>query len=314
MIINKSLFFVKIVIIFLLFFQNSYSNNNVYIKYKVENDIITNLDIIKEQQYLIALNNNLKNLKENEISELAKNSIINEKIKKIELIKIFDFSKADAFLGPIFENFYKRFGFKNEKEFEQYLTSYDIKINTVKEKVKIESLWNKFIFDKFNKQVSINEDDLKKRLKLQIAEKEMITEYNISEILFEIKAGDVIEKKIEDILDSIEANGFENTSNLFSISPTSKFGGKIGWVKETQLSKFIVDELKKMDIGKISTPIQSTNGYLLLKINDKREQKQEIDFENEYKKLLNKERDRQLGQFSLIYFNRIKQRVKISEN
>ena len=58
MIINKSLFFVKIVIIFLLFFQNSYSNNNVYIKYKVENDIITNLDIIKEQQYLIALNNN----------------------------------------------------------------------------------------------------------------------------------------------------------------------------------------------------------------------------------------------------------------
>ena len=151
MIINKSLFFVKIVIIFLLFFQNSYSNNNVYIKYKVENDIITNLDIIKEQQYLIALNNNLKNLKENEISELAKNSIINEKIKRIELIKIFDFSKADAFLGPIFENFYKRFGFKNEKEFEQYLTSYDIKINTVKEKLKLKVL-NKFIFDKFNKQ------------------------------------------------------------------------------------------------------------------------------------------------------------------
>ncbi len=311
----KKLFFVfKIILLTLFFSQGTFSDSNVYIKYKVENEIITNLDIQKEQEYLIALNNNLRNLSESEISELAKNSLINEKIKSIELNKFFDFNKADAFIEPIFVNFYKSFGFTNEKDFQDYMAQYEIKTNSVKEKVKIEGLWNKLIFDKYSKQVSINETELKKRLKDQIAKVENITEYNLSEILFEIKTGEVLEKKVQNILNSIEEKGFDNTSNIFSISPTSKFGGKIGWIKETQLSKYILEELKNMEIGKISVPIQTANGYLILRINEIREQKQKINFENEYKKLLNKERDRQLGQFSLIYFNRIKQRTKISEN
>ena len=311
----KKLFFaLKIILLSLFISQETFSDSNVYIKYKIENEIITNLDIVKEQQYLIALNNNLKNLSENEISELAKSSLINEKIKNIELNKFFDFSKAEAFIEPIFINFYTNFGFKNEKDFQNYMAQYEIKINSVKEKVKIEGLWNKLIFDKYSKQVSINEEELKKRLKDQISKVENITEYNLSEILFEIKTGEDLEKKVQNILNSIEEKGFDNTSNIFSISPTSKFGGKIGWIKETQLSKFILEELKNMEIGKISVPIQTANGYLILRINEIREQKKEINFENEYKKLLNKERDRQLGQFSLIYFNRIKQRTKISEN
>ena len=79
----KKLFFaLKIILLSLFISQETFSNSNVYIKYKIENEIITNLDIVKEQQYLIALNNNLKNLSENEISELAKNYNIYEYFSK----------------------------------------------------------------------------------------------------------------------------------------------------------------------------------------------------------------------------------------
>ena len=59
------------------------------ILYKVNNEIITNQDIILEEKYLTVLNLNLKNIEKSKLNDIAKNSIIKEKIKEIELKKYF---------------------------------------------------------------------------------------------------------------------------------------------------------------------------------------------------------------------------------
>ena len=66
------------------------SKEDVFISYKINDEIITNIDIKKEAQYLIALNNQLVNLKRNEILNVAKESALREKLKKMELLKYFN--------------------------------------------------------------------------------------------------------------------------------------------------------------------------------------------------------------------------------
>ena len=65
-----------------LIYLNSYSNEKIEIKFKVGDQIITNIDIINEKKYLIFLRPELKNLSEEDIIKLSENSIIREVIKK----------------------------------------------------------------------------------------------------------------------------------------------------------------------------------------------------------------------------------------
>ena len=80
--------------IFLLILNSKVlSENSIFVSYKIENEIITNIDIKNESKYLIALNTQLKNLDNKQILEIAENSIIKETVKKIELTKYFDLDK-----------------------------------------------------------------------------------------------------------------------------------------------------------------------------------------------------------------------------
>ncbi len=159
----KKILYLLIVIIF--FNQSSNSEIKVKIELQIGDDILTNIDFLKEQNYLIALNNNLKDLEKNQIKKIAKESLIREKIKKSELIKFYDLKKADKYSDKILASFYKRLNFKNENEFENYLKKYDLKISEIKEKLTIETLWNEMIFSKYKDQININEDEIKKKNK-----------------------------------------------------------------------------------------------------------------------------------------------------
>ncbi len=122
-----------------------------------------------------------------------------------------------------------------------------------------------------------------------------------------------LEDAFSKIYESIEEYGFENTANLFSISNTSKNGGKIGWVSELQVSENINNNINSLKINEISRPIPITNGHLFLKLNGKREFNQKIDIENQLKKLVNKETNRQLNNFSIIFYKRLKKNIEINE-
>jgi peptidyl-prolyl cis-trans isomerase SurA len=305
-----------IILFFLIFFSflNSTISEEVLIKFKIDNEIVTNLDIINEENYLISLNNNLRNISKNNLRELAKKSLIREKIKKKELLKYFDFKKANQFMNKVVAELYQKLNFKNKDEFKIYLSNFNLKLKDVNEKLKIETLWNQLIFDKFNSQVIIDAKKIEENLKKQLLHnKNYIEKYNLSEIFYKLEANENLTNKNNLILNSIKNNGFQNTANLFSLSDSSKFGGNIGWIDKTQLNEKIVAEINQIKSGQLTNPIEINNGFLILKINKKEKIEKKINFEEELNKLIALEKNNLLNQFSLIYFNKVKQNIYISE-
>ncbi len=281
---------------------------------KVENDIITNVDLINEKKYLIALNNEILNLPEEKFLQIAKNSIVKEKIKKNEIKKYFEGNYKYEFSEAVLKNYSNRLGLDSIDELKKYFSKFNLNLNFVKAKIKNDEMWNRIIFDKYKNQVNVDVNELKNRLKKEIRNNQnIVTEYNISEIQFNLNVGENLEQKYNQIINSINNNGFRVASNLHSISETSKFGGKIGWVNKTSMPSSISDELEKLNIGEITKPINIRNLFLILKIEDKKESKIKIDFDKELKKLINLETNKQFNQFSLIYLNKIRQNIFISD-
>ena len=304
----------KILILFLvqliLLAKLSYGENIIIIG-KVGNVIITNYDVKKETTYLKILNSSLSNLENKKIFEIGKNSLSNELIKKKELEKFFDFKKENPFLEQIFQNFYKDLGLKNENEFKKYLSiNKTYSVDEIKEKLKIEIMWNQLIYELYNRQVSIDENELLKRIN---NEKNIIEEYLLYEIFFRLENSENLNEKKEKILSSISDIGFNNTANLYSISESSSYGGKIGWVKETNLSEIIKIELEKIDIGQHSKVMQIGNNFMILKIEDKKSSNKIIDKKNRLEELKKFEVNKQLNLYSNMHFNKIKINYSLNE-
>ena len=303
-------------IIILILFKNNlvFSNNEIEILFKVDNEIITNIDVEKEKRYLIALNNKLSEIPASQLNIIAKESLIKEIIKKKELNKFFDLNKTNEYSEKVAKNFYKRLNFKNEKEFESYLKNFNIKKNFILEKIKQESLWNQMIYDRFRYQINIDKKKLRKILQKKISNNEYKNEdFNISEILFQLNSNEDLDTKLNVIKKSISELGFENTANIYSVSPSSKFGGKIGWIQKNQLSEVLLKEIMQVKKNELTQPIQANNGYLIIKLNDKRIVNKEVNFEDELSKLVNFEKEKQYNQISNIFYNKIKQNTYISE-
>ena len=310
MIKNLKLKFVYVLILSFFITDSAISETKIKIELQIGSEILTNVDFLNEENYLIALNNNLKNLPKNQLKKISKESLIREKIKKIELLKFFDFDKADKYSDQILSDFYKRLNFENKDEFSSYLAEYDLKISNIREKLKIETLWNEMIFNKYNDQIKIDEKKIKIKIKTQ---KNILKEFHLSEILFQIESDEKLLDKYNLILKNIKNSGFKNSANIFSISNSSKFGGEIGWINQNQLNENLLKEIENLNVDELTNPIQTSNGYLIIKLNNKREKEKELDFEKTYKQLMIEEKNRQLNQFSLIYFNKIKQNIFISE-
>ena len=284
-----------------------------YIEFKVNNEIITNIDLDTEHRYLIALNNELKNTDKNILLKLAKESIIREKIKKNELLKYYELDSSQGYIDDVIDDFYKKLNIKNLNEFEAYLGEYNLKLKNVKDKIQIEMLWNNLIGDMYSDQMNINEEKLKKNIEENYDGKEFDTEYELSEIIFQINDAVDLNSQINLILEDIKIQGFKNAATIHSISDSSKFGGNIGWVNESKLSKKIANAIVKLEIGEISLPIKITNSFLLLKIDNKKRNQIQIDKKKLLEQAIKFETNKQYGQFSIIYYNKIKLNSVISE-
>ena len=285
---------------------------NFYIVYKVNNEIITNSDIEKEYRYLVSLNNQLKNLEKQKIIELSKESALREKIKKIELIKYFDLKTINIDIDNYLENFYRNLNIKNKKEFEEYLQSNNISLNYVRKKIEIEILWNQLIYDRYIGQINIDTNQLKEKVKKLISTKKQ-KKYSLSEILFDIENNSNFEKKLENINQSISEIGFKNTANIYSISDSSKFGGKIGWIEEQKLSTKILEQLKTLEVGQYTSPLQVGSSFLILKIEEIKYENAIINEDEELNKMIQFETSKQLDQFSKIFYEKIKINSFINE-
>ena len=304
--------FILFLFLLLIISFKSSTAENFYIVYKVNNEIITNSDIEKEYRYLVSLNNQLKNLEKQKIIELSKESALREKIKKIELIKYFDLKTINIDIDNYLENFYRNLNIKNKKEFEEYLQSNNISLNYVQKKIEIEILWNQLIYDRYIGQINIDRNQLKEKVKKLISTKKQ-KKYSLSEILFNIENNSNFEKKLENINQSISEIGFKNTANIYSISDSSKFGGKIGWIEEQKLSTKILEQLKALEVGQYTSPVQVGSSFLILKIEEIKYENAIINEDEELNKMIQFETSKQLDQFSKIFYEKIKINSFINE-
>ena len=298
-----------ILFIFFLSNKNSLAIENKIIL-KVNNEIITSVDVFNEAKYLKTLNKNLKNISDKEIIKLAKNSLLREKIKIIELSKYPEVSVNKEYLENIIKTIYTNLGLINKKQFLNYLSKYNIDIKVVEQKLSNEALWNQLIFEKFKDKIKINKEKIKKEI---VSLKKYSTTYNLNEILYNVKKKDEQEKIFLEIQESIKLNGFENTASLFSVSESSKTGGKIGWINEGSINKEILKRLVKLEVGEFTQPIQTPAGFLVLNLVDKKKREQVFNIDEELSLRVKNLQNQQLNQFSNIYFNKIKKDIKINE-
>ena len=306
---KNSLYTIVILFIFVNFSQLSEAKENK-ILFKINNEILTSLDILNEISYLEAINAEYKKLDKSNAIEIAKKSLIREKIKEIELSKIYKEIKIDnEYLDQFSINYFKRFGIKNVSDFENFFIQHNINPNIIRKKITIEVLWNQLIYNKYNKNIKIDEGSIKKELLKNSKQNEFL----LSEILFSLSKGEELIKKFNKIKEDINNKSFSKAALKHSISNSRNEGGKLNWVKESVLSEKIKKNLNKINIGNFTNPIVIPGGFLILKIEDKRETQKELNLDDEIKFVINEKRNEQLNQLSNIYFSKVKKNIIINE-
>ena len=301
--------FVIFVLSFVLFLGKSFSQENK-ILFKINNEIITSLDILEETNYLSAINDEFNKVKKNESYEIAKNSLIREKIKEIELIKAFKkLEISEEKINSIILDYFKSKDITTINQLNLFFKKNKINPEKIKKKFKIEILWNRLIYLKFKDNVKINKEDIK----LKIKNNKNMQQYLLSEILFEVNQNENLENKFKLIKKNINENSFSNAALLYSVSSSSEKGGKLGWINSSSINLKILNKIKNIKIGDFTNPIVVPGGFLIIKIEDKREVEKKIDLEKEMNLIVKKKTNEQLNQFSNIYFNKIKKNVLINE-
>ena len=152
------------------------------------------------------------------VMNFAKNSIVREKIKEEELLKYFDLSIENKHINNILINFYQKLGMKNEKEFKNYLSEYNLSFDEIKKKITIEAAWNDLVYKKYVSKLEIDEIKIKKKINELLSKEKESNVYLISEILFNAENYEDVQKKYKLIEKSILESSFKSTANLYSVS------------------------------------------------------------------------------------------------
>ena len=290
---------------------NVFSTENK-ILLKIDNEIITSVDVLNEINFINTVNKNTDKISKEELYKISLNSLIKEKIKKIEILRNYKSLEVEqTFMKELIASSYQKLGFKDLGSFKVHLDNNSINFENFKNKIAIDSLWNEIIFFKFQKKIKIDKDNLRKQI-IEKKDKE-IKSYLLSEIVFNVDEKLNLESKYNQIKEDILEKGFDNAALLHSISNTSNSGGELGWIEENSLNSKLQKTISKLNIGEITEPIIIQGGFLILRLNNTKKIKNKVDVEVELKKLIAKETNQQLNQFSNIYFNKVKKEIKINE-
>ena len=306
---KKIVFFFTIIIFNFIF---EIANSNIFIKAKVNNEIITNIDVKNEKNYLLALNPNLRRLSEENINRYAIDSLINERIKRMEIERRYEITVNKDVIKKIIYDLYSKIGISDVETFKQYLSNNSINLDLVKKKISIEVAWNDYIVNRFNNIILVDEAKIRKKIN-QLSETNSVENILLSEIIFTVKENEKLEKKFSTIKDSINNIGFEETAKLYSVSESKKNGGEIGWVYKSQLSDKFSNEIDKINVGEFTSPITTPGGFIILKVINKKKELLQIDKDKQFKKAVNFEKNRQLTMYSTLHYKRIYNKAVINE-
>ena len=305
----KKYFLVIVYFILILTSDNLYSKE-VKIIIKIENEIITNIDIENEFKYLITFNKSLQEMDKEKVYKFAKDSLVKEKIKKIEIVKYHELNKKNEMIDVMINNLYQNIGINSKDEFKKYLETLDLDFDKVYKKIEIEAVWNQMIYSKYRDKVIINQEKLKKRIKENPKENEVLL---LSELIYDFKDQEEIREKYQKISMDIQSIGFKEAVIKYSNADSKNNFGLIGWVNKNTLSKIIKEKIENLNIGEITDPILVPAGALILKIDDKKLEKLDINLEEELKKIIQYETNKQLNNYSVLYYNKVKNKLTVNE-
>ena len=305
-------FKVLLIILLIIFFnfKNLIAVENK-ILFKVNNEIITTIDIYEEMRFLKTFNPEMRNLKDTELFEISKDSILRDKIKKIEIMNYVNELKVDdKFILLLIKSRYSKINIDNLENFESYLNSNNLNIKNIKEKFYIEIIWNDLVFQKFKDKVIIDKEKIKNEILLN-SQREHQIELLLSEITFNVNDKKDFQNKYEKILNDIKNIGFKKTAILHSNSDSATNGGLIGWIKEDNLNQNIKEVIYNLVPGEISKPIRTSSGFIIIKIDDKKKYVSKFNLEEQVEEVVKFKTNDQLDQFSSMYFNKLKKNLLI---
>ena len=273
------------------------------ILFKINDEIITSIDLKNETNYLLVTNENARSLSKNQIIEISKNTLIREKIKKIELLKYIKTLKIEEkFLDNIIKDLYLRINLNSKEELKKYLINNKVNYSYMINKLTLNVLWNNLIFEKYSSKVIINKNEIKSEI---LKKQNLIKQFKLSEIVFDVEKKEDLNEKFFTIKKNIEEFGFENSAIRFSIASSADQGGKIGWISENSLNKKIIVEINKLDPGEYTNPIIIPGGFIIIKLEEIKKEKKEINLDNEIEKVIRFKTNEQLNTFSNIYLKKI---------
>ena len=306
---------ITLIFIVLITTASSIENENfIKIILKIDDKIITNQDIVKESKILKILNPQLETLKNNQINKIAKDSLLKENIKQLEIEKFYKIDYKSNQVEPFIEKIFRNLKFETIDEFKDHLFKSKISYEDIKKKLIIEKSWNQLIFDRYRDKVKVNEDEIEKQFDDFINNSKKEKSYLLHEIVFLEKDQNKFEKKYNEILSSINNIGFKKSASIFSEATSSNDNGKIGWIKSSQLNEVILENIINLEKGQFSKPIITAGGALILFIDDIKETDiQTINKQVEISRMIKSEKDRQLNEFSLLHYKKIENNSYVQE-
>ena len=301
---------IKLSFIFTLFLQSFALSIENKIMLKINNQIITTIDVNQEANYLKALNPNIQNLDKKKILDIARSSLIREKIKEIELSKYKKNEINPKYLEQMIQSIYTKINLENKSEFKKYVKNFGIDMEIIEKKLQIETRWNQLIYKKFFSKLKIDKESIRKNID---ANREKSISFLLYEIVFSIDKDNQNNEVFNSIEKSILKEGFENAASIYSISESSKTGGNLGWVNENNINNKILKNVNTLEIGQHTKPILIPGGFLILQLKDKKNVEKKIDIEKELVLRIRSLQNQQLNQYSNIYFKKIKKDILINE-
>ena len=299
-----------IVVLFAILFSTQVLSDEVKIVFKINDKIITNQDIEIEYNYLTLLNKNLENLSENDLRNYAKQSTLNELIKKIELEKYSNLTSNSELIAQTINDIYRSLNITNIEDFEEYLASKNLKLNIIEKKIQTETMWNQLIYLKYKNRLNIDEEKIREDILNNKSKSERVL---LQEIVYKYKDKNDLEKKYKEIVNHINLNDFKDAVLKYSVSESKKNNGNLDWVYLTNIVPIVKKNIETLNKDQISKPIIIPGGALIIKMIEREFVNENIDIEKKLTKNIQDKINQQLNNFSRLYFNKISNDLKINE-
>ena len=308
----KKIFFA---LIFLLQSQTLFADISNKIVLTVGSLPITLYDLKQEVKLLSILNpGQLENQSIEDLQSLGIESLTIKKIKEQEIKKNkLDNTEDEEFIEYEISRVLKSLNM-DKPALERVFAENQLEISDLKNHISIEIKWNRLVYGMYQNKIKIDEESVNKKVEEYSMKENSYDEYFLSEIIVPVSDSQNPNEVYQKVKSRLFSEKFENVAREISISQTRDAGGEVGWVNEKTIAEIVIKKIKDLNVGEITSPILIPEGIMIIKLNNKREIKNEINKDQLKRKIILNERDKMLTTYSKMYLNKLKSNTMIEIN